>query len=62
MARIQLPEAAGLEEPHRLFMLAPNVSGAAAAYSEAIYTKSTLPIRLRELLRMRIAQINNCVI
>jgi AhpD family alkylhydroperoxidase len=61
MARIQLPPGE-LEEPYRLFQLAPNVSGAAGAYSEAIYTKSSLPIRLRELLRMRIAQINHCVI
>jgi alkylhydroperoxidase family enzyme len=61
MARIQLPEA-DLEEPYRLFMLAPNISRAAGAYSEAIYTKSNLPLRLRELMRMRIAQINQCVI
>lgn len=59
MARIQLPPGE-LDEPYRLFQLAPNISGAAGAYSEAIYTKNTLPLRLRELLRMRIAQINHC--
>ena len=61
MARIQLPPG-DLDEPYRLFQLAPNVSGAAGGYSEAIYTKSSLPLRLRELLRMRIAQINHCTV
>jgi alkylhydroperoxidase family enzyme len=61
MARIELPPG-DLEEPYRLFTLAPDLSRPAGAYSEAIYTKSTLPLRLRELLRMRIAQINQCVI
>jgi AhpD family alkylhydroperoxidase len=59
VARIQLPPGE-LEEPYRLFSLAPNVSAAAAGYSEAIYTKSSLPLRLRELLRMRIAELNQC--
>ncbi|HEX7095553.1 MAG TPA: carboxymuconolactone decarboxylase family protein [Acidimicrobiales bacterium] len=59
MARIELPPG-DLEEPYRLFSLAPNVSAGAAAYSEAIYTKSSLPLRLRELLRMRIAELNQC--
>ena len=61
MARITLP-AGDLEEPYRLFSMAPDVSAAAGAYSAAIYTKSALPIRLRELLRMRIAQLNQCQI
>jgi AhpD family alkylhydroperoxidase len=59
LARIQLPPG-DLEEPYRLFSMAPNVSAGAAAYSEAIYTKATIDLRLRELLRMRIAQINQC--
>jgi AhpD family alkylhydroperoxidase len=59
VARIQLPPG-DLEEPYRLFSMAPNVSAGAAGYSEAIYTKSSLPLRLRELLRMRIAEINQC--
>jgi alkylhydroperoxidase family enzyme len=61
VARIELPPG-DLPEPYRLFMLAPDVSGAAGAYSDAVYNKSKLPIRLRELLRMRIATINQCVI
>jgi hypothetical protein len=43
-------------------MLAPEIAGPAGAFSEAVYTKSSLSIRLRELLRMRIAQINQCVV
>jgi AhpD family alkylhydroperoxidase len=59
VARIELPPG-DLEEPYRLFSMARDVSAGAAAYSEAIYTKSTLPLRLRELLRMRIAELNQC--
>jgi alkylhydroperoxidase family enzyme len=61
MARIELPPG-DFEEPYRLFMLAPEIAGPAGAFSEAVYTKSSLSIRLRELLRMRIAQINQCVV
>jgi alkylhydroperoxidase family enzyme len=59
MARIELlpgPE----DEPGRLFRRAPHVSAAAAALSAAVYDQSKLPVRLRELMRMRIAQINQC--
>lgn len=59
MSRISLlpgPE----DEPGRLFRHAPHVSSAAAALSAAVYDKSKLPVRLRELMRMRIAQINQC--
>ena len=61
MARISLP-AGDFEEPYRLFMLAPEVAGPAGAFSDAVYNKSSLGVRLRELLRMRIAQINQCVV
>jgi hypothetical protein len=36
------------------------VSGPAAALAWAVYEKSQLSVRLRELMRMRIAQINEC--
>ena len=61
MARIELP-AGEMEEIYRLFTMAPDLSGPAAAFSEAIYTKSTMPMRLRELVRMRIADINQCTV
>jgi alkylhydroperoxidase family enzyme len=59
MARIEL--VPGDEaEPARLFRHAPHVSAAAAALSAAVYDQSKLSVRLRELMRMRIAQINHC--
>jgi alkylhydroperoxidase family enzyme len=33
-----------------------------AAMSEAVYVKSSLSIREREVARMRIAQLNQCVV
>jgi alkylhydroperoxidase family enzyme len=33
-----------------------------AAMSEAVYIKSSLAIREREVARMRIAQLNQCVV
>ncbi len=59
MARIDLAPG-DADETERLFKLAPHVSGPAAALSWAVYEKSQLPVRLRELMRMRIAQINDC--
>jgi hypothetical protein len=59
MARIELVPGDG-DEPGRLFRHAPHVSGAAAALSWTVYEQSKLPVRLRELMRMRIAQINHC--
>ena len=61
MARITLPPG-DFEEPYRLFMMAPAIAGPASAFSVAVYNKSSLSVRLRELLRMRIAQINQCVV
>jgi hypothetical protein len=59
MARIRLAPG-DADETQRLFELAPAVSGPAAALSWAVYEKSRLSVRLRELMRMRIAQINEC--
>ena len=59
MSRIQLPPG-DADETGRLFEMAPHVSGAAAALSWKIYEDSRLSVRLRELMRMRIAQINDC--
>ena len=59
MAHVKLPEGPG-PEPERLFQLAPHVTGAASALSAAVYAESQLATRVRELMRMRIAQINDC--
>ena len=59
MARIDLTPGEA-DETQRLFELAPHLGEPAAALSWAVYEKSRLPVRLRELMRMRIAQINDC--
>jgi alkylhydroperoxidase family enzyme len=38
----------------------PGIGAAAAAFSDAVYGKSTLPLREFEAARTRIAQINQC--
>ncbi len=59
MARIRLAPG-DAEETQRLFELAPHVGGPATALAWAVYDDSHLSVRLRELMRMRIAQINEC--
>ncbi len=59
MARLEVPPG-DTDDLYRLFGLAPHVSQAAAALSAAVYGNSKLPVRVRELMRMRIAQINDC--
>jgi hypothetical protein len=59
MARIELPEGNG-EELIRAFGLVPSLAMGAAAFSEAVYSDSPVPVRLREIVRMRIAQLNQC--
>ena len=61
MARLDVPDGEGLEA-HRIWALAPHMGAGMAAMSEAVYVKSSLSIRERELARMRIAQLNQCVV
>lgn len=61
MARIDIPEG-DLPESHRLMGLQPAMGNAMAVLADAIYSKSGLDIRVREAIRMRIAQINQCQI
>ena len=61
MARLDIPDGDGLEA-HRIWQLAPHMGAGMAAMSEAVYVKSSLSIREREVARMRIAQINQCVV
>src|SRR5688500_19333115 len=60
MARIDLPEGDELEVM-RAFALRPDLAAGASAYDAAVW-QSTLDWRLHELVRMRIAQINNCTV
>jgi alkylhydroperoxidase family enzyme len=61
MPLIEVPE--GSADPEvRVWALRPEMGMAAGALSHAIYEQSILPVRERELARMRIAQINGCAI
>jgi AhpD family alkylhydroperoxidase len=60
MARIELP--AGDEELYRLYAMNPDLSAAAAGYSAAVYASDAVSVRVRELMRLRIAEINHCQI
>jgi alkylhydroperoxidase family enzyme len=58
---IAVPE--GKADPEvRVWALRPEMGMGAGALSRAIYEQSIVPVRERELARMRIAQINGCLI
>jgi hypothetical protein len=59
MARVDVPEGDGIEAK-RIWQLAPYLGTAMGAMGEAVYVKSSLPVREREVARMRIAQLNEC--
>jgi len=59
--QIDIPE--GHADPEvRVWALRPEMGVGAAALSHAIYDQSIVPVRERELARMRIALINDCAI
>ena len=61
MPRLDIPD--GEADPEvRVWALRPEMGMAAGALSHAIYDQSIVPVRERELARMRIAQINGCAI
>ena len=61
MPRIAIPE--GKSDPEvRMWKLRPEMGIGAGTLSHAVYEQSILPVRVRELARMRIAQINDCAI
>ena len=61
MPHIAVPE--GKADPEvRVWALRPEMGMGAGALSHAIYDESIVPVRERELARMRIAQINGCII
>ena len=59
MARINLPDGEA-PEIMRVWGLRPVMGKAVADLSQAVYDGSDLPGRVREAVRMRIAQINDC--
>src|SRR3954470_8558578 len=60
MARIDLPES-DAPEVVRALSLRPEFAKAVTTYDQAVWN-STLDWRLHELVRMRIAQINECTV
>ena len=59
MARIDIAPGEG-EEGTRLFQARPELGAAMTALSRAVLQHSQLPVREREVVRMRIAEINQC--
>ena len=60
MARIELPEGEGFEVM-RALSLRPSFAEAVTTYDQAVWN-STLDWRLHELVRMRIALVNQCTV
>jgi alkylhydroperoxidase family enzyme len=61
MPKIEIPEGSAAPEV-RVWALRPEMGIGAGALSHAIYEQSIVPVRERELARMRIALINACAI
>jgi alkylhydroperoxidase family enzyme len=61
MARLEMPEG---EQPEivRVWGLRPEMGEAVQRLSYAVYSQSSLPARVREAARMRIAHINDCAV
>ncbi len=59
MARIDIAPGEG-SEGSRLFQARPELGAAMTALSRAVLQHSQLPVREREVVRMRIAEINQC--
>ena len=59
MARIDVPDGEGLEAA-RLWRVAPEMGRGMQAMSRAVHVEASLPVREREAMRMRIAQLNQC--
>ena len=60
MARVELPDGDGLEVG-RALMLAPHFTDVVVGYEKAV-AQTSLDPRLHELVRYRIAQINQCTV
>lgn len=59
MARIDVPDGRGLER-ERLLMMQPDVAIGMGAYAQAVYEKTSLAPRVREIARLRVAVANGC--
>ncbi len=61
MARIDIPVGEG-GDAVQIWSLQPELSRAVNRLTDAAYNKSILPTRVREAARMRIAELNDCVV
>ena len=59
MARIDVPDGNGLER-ERLLMMQLDVAMGMGAFAKAVYEKTSLPVRVREIARLRVAAANGC--
>lgn len=59
MARIDIPHGDG-DEVFRMWQVNPTMGRVAATFSAKVYENTRLAVRERELVRYRIAQINQC--
>ena len=59
MARVEVPDGDG-REASRIWQLAPHIGAGLHAMGTAMYEQCSIPIREREAMRMRIAQLNQC--
>lgn len=59
MARLTIPEGDG-DDYLRLGRLSPAVSKAAGLFSRTVNAEADIPVRQRELMRMRVARVNQC--
>ncbi|HEV8296260.1 MAG TPA: hypothetical protein VGQ20_03155 [Acidimicrobiales bacterium] len=61
MARVSIPDGAGNERA-RLWQLAPELDEPVHALARAVFDKTRLSQRERELVRLMVATHNNCPI
>jgi alkylhydroperoxidase family enzyme len=61
VARIDIPAGEG-GDAVQIWSLQPELSRAVNRLTDAAYNRSILPVRVREAARMRIAELNDCVV
>ena len=61
MARLDVPAGDG-GDAVQIWSLQPELGAAATRFVHAAYNKSILPTRVREAVRIRIAQLNECTV
>lgn len=60
MARIDVPDGEGLERSRMWGLTSPEIAKGVGLAGKGLYTQISLDTRIREIARMRVAQINQC--